>query len=71
MDCGVWTSQWKIRESLFSNYRCETVGAETRMKLAADLVLRPHNALASEMVVRALEHWRRKAVESSHANARS
>ncbi|MED6207388.1 hypothetical protein PIB30_035381 [Stylosanthes scabra] len=60
MDCGVWVSQWMIREALWAHYHVEAVGPETRMQLATDLVLRSHNPIAKDVVRRAIAHWRTK-----------
>ncbi|MED6167178.1 hypothetical protein PIB30_000429 [Stylosanthes scabra] len=60
MDCGVWVSQWMIRENLWGHYNVEAVGPETWMRLATDLVLRSHNPIARDVVDRALRNWRAK-----------
>ncbi|MED6109474.1 hypothetical protein PIB30_033953 [Stylosanthes scabra] len=60
MDCGVWVSQWMIREALWAHYHVQGVGPETRLRLAIDLVLRSHNPKAKEVAKRAIAHWRKK-----------
>ncbi|MED6112226.1 hypothetical protein PIB30_059765 [Stylosanthes scabra] len=56
MDCGICVTQWMVREAMFAHCRVESVGPKTRIKLAVDLVLKPHNALAKDVVIKALAH---------------
>ncbi|MED6160352.1 hypothetical protein PIB30_050705 [Stylosanthes scabra] len=59
-DCGVWMAEWMMREAMWYNHGVEVVGAETRMKLATDLVLKPHKKMAKDIVEKAFAHWRSK-----------
>ncbi|MED6138294.1 hypothetical protein PIB30_072968 [Stylosanthes scabra] len=64
IDCGIWVAEWMIREKMWADHRVEGVGEDNRMKLAIDLVLRSHNKLAREVVLRAFSHWKAKASAS-------
>ncbi|XP_072067468.1 uncharacterized protein [Arachis hypogaea] len=61
MDCGVWVAQWMIREHLWKDYGVQHVNSATRMRLAADLVLKSHNEIAQEVVAKAFAHWEMKS----------
>ncbi|MED6120656.1 hypothetical protein PIB30_022941 [Stylosanthes scabra] len=61
MDCGVWVCEWMIREALRGNYNVQNVDADNKMSVAVDLVLRPYNPIAGEVVIKALQHWKRKS----------
>ncbi|RYQ91770.1 hypothetical protein Ahy_B09g097800 [Arachis hypogaea] len=53
MDCGVWVSQWMIREHLWQDYG--HVNKATWMRLAVDLV-KSHNDLAKDTISKAFRH---------------
>ncbi|MED6185701.1 hypothetical protein PIB30_059596 [Stylosanthes scabra] len=61
MDYGVWVAEWMIRERMWSNYNIGAIGDDNQMKVALDIVLRPHNKLARDVVSRAFSHWRLKS----------
>ncbi|RYR48088.1 hypothetical protein Ahy_A07g034077 [Arachis hypogaea] len=60
MDCGIWVTQWMIRDHLWRHYGVQHVNAATRMRLAVDLVMKSHNDLAQAVISKAIGHWERK-----------
>ncbi|RYR37805.1 hypothetical protein Ahy_A09g042697 isoform A [Arachis hypogaea] len=58
-DCGVWVCQWMILSRLSGSHNVEKVTEYTRMKLAIDLVLKPHNEIRQDIINKAMENWRR------------
>ncbi|XLR60459.1 hypothetical protein S83_011131 [Arachis hypogaea] len=48
-----------ILSRLWGSHNVEKVTEYTRMKLAIDLVLKPHNEIRQDIINKAMENWRR------------
>ncbi|MED6181784.1 hypothetical protein PIB30_022538 [Stylosanthes scabra] len=64
-----WLSRPLAERPKFSRFEFEfefptVVALEGRMKLATDLVLRNHNPLSRDVVLKAIRHWRSKEMVS-------
>ncbi|MED6147229.1 hypothetical protein PIB30_042183 [Stylosanthes scabra] len=53
--------EWMIQEAIWGNHNVQKVNLDTRMSVAVDLVLRPHNTLTTEVMQKAINHWKRKS----------
>ncbi|MED6195615.1 hypothetical protein PIB30_039587 [Stylosanthes scabra] len=60
-DCGVWVIQWMMQPSYWEEFNME-VNIQTRMRLALDLVMGPHNSLARKVMRDATLEWDRRMI---------
>ncbi|MED6120545.1 hypothetical protein PIB30_021708 [Stylosanthes scabra] len=62
MDCGVWVCQWMLNSHKWLDYDIEPIDASTRMRIATQLVLGPHNPLAASVTEKAVKFWNAEMV---------
>ncbi|MED6185342.1 hypothetical protein PIB30_056041 [Stylosanthes scabra] len=69
-DCGVWVAQWQLMSYVWEDYLVE-VNMQTRMRLALDLVIGPHNPKSKEVEELAIKVWDKKvSAAASRQNGR-
>ncbi|MED6185526.1 hypothetical protein PIB30_057945, partial [Stylosanthes scabra] len=64
MDCGVWVCQWMINSHKWLDYDIEPVDESTRMRIAVQLVVGPHNPLAESVTQKAVKFWNSEMVRN-------